>query len=51
MRALRTILKDFDASFDELLIRNEEKTVHVHPYKNFMVSKWLKKSLKTLTKS
>ena len=29
LRILLTLLKDFDASFDELLIRNEEKTVHI----------------------
>ena len=28
-RALRILLKDYDAPFDELLVKNEEKTIHV----------------------
>ena len=28
-RALRILLRDYDASFDELLLENEEKTIHV----------------------
>ena len=36
-RALRILLKDFDASFDELLIRNEEKTVHVKNLQKLMI--------------
>ena len=28
-RALRIVLRDYDASFDELLVKNEEKTIHV----------------------
>ena len=36
-RALRILLKDFDASFDDLLIRNEEKTVHVQNLQKLMI--------------
>ena len=36
-RALRILLKDYDASFDELLIRNEEKTVHVQNLQKLMI--------------
>ena len=36
-RALRILLKDFDASFDELLIRNDEKTVHVQNLQKLMI--------------
>ena len=36
-RALRKLLKDFVASFDELLIRNEEKTVHVQNLQKLMI--------------
>ena len=28
-RALRILLMDYDAPFDELLVKNEEKTIHV----------------------
>ena len=28
-RALHIVLRDYDASFDELLVENEEKTIHV----------------------
>ena len=27
-RALRVVLRDYDASFDELLVENEEKNIH-----------------------
>ena len=36
-RALRILLKDHDDSFDELLIRNEEKTVHVQNLQKLMI--------------
>ena len=36
-RALRILLKDYDASFDELLIRNDEKTVHVQNLQKLMI--------------
>ena len=35
--ALRILLQDYDASFDELLIRNEEKTVHVQNLQKLMI--------------
>ena len=36
-RALRILLKDFDASFDELLIRNEETTARVQNLQQLMI--------------
>ena len=36
-RALRILLQDYDASFNELLIRNEEKTVHVQNLQKLMI--------------
>ena len=36
-RALRILLKDYDASFDELLIRYEEKTIHVQNLQKLMI--------------
>ena len=36
-RALRILLQDYDASFDELLIRNEEKTIHVQNLQKLMI--------------
>ena len=34
---LRILLKDYDASFDELLSRNDEKTVHVQNLQKLMI--------------
>ena len=36
-RALRILLKDYDASFEELLIRNDEKTVHVQNLQKLLI--------------
>ena len=36
-RALRIILRDYDASFDELLVENEEKTIHVRNLQMLMI--------------
>ena len=36
-RALRILLKDYDDSFDELLIRNERKTVQVQNLQKLMI--------------
>ena len=47
-RALRISLKDFDASFDDLLIRNEEKTVHVQNLQKLMIECINRSIVKTL---
>ena len=36
-RALRIVLRDYDASFDELLAENEEKTIHVWSLQMLMI--------------
>ena len=36
-RALRIVLRDCDASFDELLVENEEKTIHVRNLQMLMI--------------
>ena len=36
-RALRILLNDYNASFDELLIKNDEKTVHVQNLQKLMI--------------
>ena len=36
-RALRILLRDYDAPFDELLVKNEEKTVHVQNLQMLMI--------------
>ena len=36
-RALRIVLRDYDASFDELHVENEEKTIHVRNLQMLMI--------------
>ena len=36
-RELRILLKDYDVSFDELLIRNDENTFHIHNLQKSMI--------------
>ena len=36
-RILRILLKDYVASFDELLVRNQEKTIHVQNLQKLMI--------------
>ena len=36
-RALRIVLRYYDASFDELLAENEEKTIHVRDLQMLMI--------------
>ena len=36
-RALSILLRDYDASFDELLVKNEEKTIYVQNLKILMI--------------
>ena len=36
-RALSILLRDYDASFDELLVKNEEKTIHVQNLQMLMI--------------
>ena len=40
-RALRILLKDYVASFDELLVRNQEKTIHVQNLQQLMIEESL----------
>ena len=36
-RALSILLRDYDASFDELLVKNEEKAIHVQNLQMLMI--------------